>query len=270
MASQKSLDVFYEPNLRLTQALGLIGYNAGYSARPGQGTFDQHQQDLVWRLLGDAPIDKRARVVDVGCGIGGPSSWIFERYQPGLLVGVEYCPSSVREAESRWAGKPVRPSFVQGDAHYLPLADNSVDVIFNLESALHYSDKRAFIRECRRVLRPGGMLCLGDITTTHKVLFTLARLVNLIDTQFSTHAKLWSARDYLKCFAETGLKLVVHEDVSREAACSLDEGLAPLFRDGMGKIPGYRGRLLYLVLMERLLRRGWMSYDLFRLTKPLV
>lgn len=268
MTSQKSLDVFYEPNLRLTQALGLIGYNAGYSPHPGHGSFDQHQQDLVWRLLGDAPIDARAKVVDVGCGIGGPSSWIFDRYKPRLLVGVEYCPSSVREAESRWAGKRIRPVFVQGDAHQLPLAGNSVDVIFNLESALHYADKRAFIRECQRVLKPGGALCLGDITTTHKVIFTLARLVNVIDTQYSTHAKLWSCRDYLRCFADSGLTLMRHEDVAREAACSLEDGLAPLFRDGMDKDRRYRGRLLYLALMERLLRRGWMSYDLFCVTKP--
>jgi ubiquinone/menaquinone biosynthesis C-methylase UbiE len=268
LASQKSLDVFYEPNLRLTQALGLLGYNAGYSPHPGHGSFDQHQQDLVWRLLGDAPIDARAKVVDVGCGIGGPSSWIFDRYKPRLLVGVEYCPSSVREAESRWAGQRIRPVFVQGDAHHLPLADNSVDVIFNLESALHYADKRAFIRECRRVLKPGGMLCLGDITTTHKVLFTLARLVNVINTQYSTHAKLWSCRDYLQCFAESGLKLLRHEDVAQQAACSLEDGLAPLFRNGMNKNSDYRGRLLYLALMERLLRRGWMSYDLFCVSKP--
>src|SRR5437867_12262120 len=120
--SQQSLDVFYSPNLKLNQAYGLLGYNAGYAECPGCDSFDQHQKDLVWKLLGDVPIDSRSTVVDVGCGIGGPTEWIFSRYQPPRLIGMDFFPSLSPFAEQRWAGEPRRPTFLQGDAHNLPLS----------------------------------------------------------------------------------------------------------------------------------------------------
>lgn len=268
LMSQQNFDVFYQPNLRLTRAHGLLGYNAGYAEVVGRDSFDQHQKDLVWRLLGDVHIGQQSTVVDVGCGIGGPTGWIFERYRPARLIGVEYCPSSVRAAEQRWKGKGLRPIFLQGDAQRLPLADESVDVVFNLESALHYADKRMFISECKRVLKPGGVLCLGDICTEYKRFFATIGLLNKIRTQFSTHASLWSSGAYRDAFDSVGMRLLRHEDVSRQSADSLHDGLTDIGRRGWGAARGFRGRFFYLCFVEKLLRRQWLSYDLFTVAKP--
>jgi len=266
--SQRSLDVFYEPNLRLAQATGLLGYNVGYAEAVGRDSFDQHQKDLVWRLLDGVCIGPESTVVDVGCGIGGPSGWIFERYRLARLFGIEYCLASVRAAEQRWAQKPRRPIFLQGDAERLPIQDASVDVIFNLESALHYVDKHAFIRECRRILKPGGVLCLGDICTRRKRLFAVVGLLNYFPTQFSTHAKLWSPEDYVEAYRAAGLRLQRQEEVSRQSADSLRDGLAEISRAGWTAARGYRRRFFYLCAVERMLRRGWLTYNLFNVTRP--
>lgn len=265
---QHSMEVFYEPNLRLTRARGLRGYNAGYADSIGRGSFDQHQKDLVWRLLGDTPIGRDSILVDVGCGIGGPSGWIFERYQPARLIGIDYCPTSIREADARWTGRDRRPIFLQGDAQNLPLADESVDVIFNLESALHYPDKRRFIAECRRALRPGGVLCLGDICTQHRLLFAALGMLNNLASQFSTHERLWSSAEYLKTFDSEGFKTIRHEEVSIQAANSLHNGLTEIAGDGWKAARGYRRRFFYLCFVEKLLRRRWLTYDLFTLARP--
>lgn len=267
-ALQKSLQVFYEPNLRLAKDYQLLGYNAGYAERVGSGTFDQHQKDLVWRLLGDVKIGPDSTVLDVGCGIGGPSSWMFERYQPKRQIGLEYCTRSVGVANENWAARSPRPIFINGDAQRIPLPDASVDVIFNLESALHYADKQQFIAECYRVLRPGGVLCLGDICTRYTLTFRILGLLNHIKTQFSTHARLWSGEDYKRAFAARGFRLLSHEEVSRQAADSLVDGLAEVDANGWKAAKGYRGRFFYLWFIEKLLRRGWLDYDLFRAVKP--
>ncbi|MBU1984861.1 methyltransferase domain-containing protein, partial [bacterium] len=141
--SQRTLDAHYSPNWRLTQAHGLTAYNCGYAEYPGCGSFDDHQHALVWRLLGDTEIRADSTVLDIGCGIGGPSRWIHERHHPNRVIGLEFLGSSVQAAERSWNGETERPVFIQGDAHHLPLGDASVDVIFNLESALHYADKNA-------------------------------------------------------------------------------------------------------------------------------
>lgn len=268
VSKRQSLEDFYAPNLRISHAHQLLGYNAGYAVEtPGLGTFDQHQKDLVWRLIGDTPITEDSTVIDVGCGIGGPSEWIFERYRPARLIGIEFCNTSVRTADRRWHGRMPRPFFLNGDAQRIPLADESADVVFNLESALHYPDKEAFIHECRRVLRPGGYLCLGDICTQYRRTFAALGMLNHLRTQFSTHDVLWSIENYLECFRAVGFRLLRQEEVSRQAAYSLRDGLAEIIKNGWAAARGYRRRYLYLCFIEKLLRRRWLAYPLFALIR---
>jgi tocopherol O-methyltransferase len=251
----------------LAKSRGLLGYNAGYAEVRGRESFDQHQKDLVWRLLGDVEIGPQSTVLDVGCGIGGPSEWIFNRYRPARLIGMEYCPSSVRTAEQRCAGRSLRPIFMRADAHCLPLPDESVDVIFNLESALHYADKRKFIGECLRTLKTEGRLCLGDITTRYRRIFTALGVLNRLNSQLSTQERLWSTDDYLHAFESAGFRLIRHEQVSRQAADSLQDGLTEISHGGWRGARGYRGRFFYLQFIEMLLRRDWLTYDLFAVAK---
>jgi len=277
--SLRTLEAHYLPNWRLTQAYGLTGYNCGYAAARGCESFNGHQQSLVWRLIGDVPIEPDSTVLDVGCGIGGPAGWIAERYRPRRLIGVEYLWSSVSAAETRASGESHaggnqdranenhRPIFVQGDAHRLPLADASIDVIFNLESALHYLDKRTFIVECRRVLKPGGVLCLGDITTRYKWLFAPAQWLNHLPSQFNSNVWLWSPQDYRRAFEAESFELLRHEEVSRPVADSLTDGIAEITSRGLVIAKGYRGRFFYLALLEKLLRGGLLHYDLFTLRR---
>lgn len=266
--SQRTMEAHYKPNWNLTQAHGLSGYNCGYAASPKCGSFDEHQRALVWQLLHDTPIGPDSTVLDVGCGIGGPSGWIMDRFNPARIISLEYCWSSVRAAHDRAAERDRRPRFVQGDAQSLPLADNSVDVILNLESALHYPDKKSFIQECRRVLKPGGYLCLGDITTRYKRLFALAGLMNRLPTQFNSNVRLWSVDDYELTFAACGLTTLHHENASWKVADSLADGLAEVRARGLRSAGGYRARYFYLAVLEKLLRSGKLQYDLFQVSKP--
>lgn len=266
--SHRTMEAHYLPNWNLTQAHGLLGYNCGFAAKRGCASFDEHQQSLVWEVIGDTRIDGTTTVLDVGCGIGGPSTWIAQRFGPKRILSLEYCWSSVRAANERPANGAVRPSFLQGDAHHLPVGDGTIDVIFNLESALHYADKKRFVRECARILRPGGTLCLGDITTTHKLLFAPVSLLNSLPSQFNSNVTLWSAEDYKGAFADCGLVLGHHEDAAGGVSYSLRDGLDEVRGRGWANSRGFRGRILFLAALERLFRMGLLRYDLFRVRRP--
>lgn len=262
--SQRTLEAHYRPNWEIAQAHGLTGYNCGYAERRGCGTFSEHQESLVWRLLGDTCLDGTATVFDVGCGIGGPSGWIFKRYRPSRIIGLDYLGSNVQAAEQRWQGRADRPVFLQGDAHQLPLGDASVDVVFNLESALHYADKNAFISECRRILKPGGTLCLGDITTYKKFFFAPVTLLNKLPSQFNSNVHLWSGKDYKAAFRRHGFELLRHEEASGPIADALADGLQEIKRYGWRGSRGFRGRTMFLCALQFLLKKRLLNYDLFR------
>jgi SAM-dependent methyltransferase len=266
--SQRTLEAHYRPNNKLSKAIGVTGYNCGYAEPAAPRSFDRHQRTLVWRLLGDTPINHESTVLDVGCGIGGPSAWIMDRFRPRRLIGLDYLGTNVRTATEHNRTEYPRMAFFQADAHCLPVADASVDVIFNLESALHYADKNAFLSECRRVLRPGGTLCLGDITTRYKALFAPLMLLNRLPTQFNSNIWLWSADDYLAAFPRLGLQVLRHEQVSRRVAASLANGLAELDRLGWAAAKGFRTRCAYLAVLRTLLSSRGLSYDLFTVRRP--
>jgi SAM-dependent methyltransferase len=100
-------------------------------------------------------------VVEVGSGRGGGAYWIARSLNPRSMTGVELAPRAVRLAQSIHVGVP-NLHFIPGDAMALPLENESVDVVINVESCHHYSSMERFLQQAHRVLRPGGHLVLTD------------------------------------------------------------------------------------------------------------
>lgn len=100
-------------------------------------------------------------VLEVGCGQGGGSAFVFERFRPRSLTGLDMAKTAVQSCRSRYA----RPGleFVVGDAEDLPFPDGRFDAVLSVESSHCYPDVPQFLREVRRVLRPDGHLLLADL-----------------------------------------------------------------------------------------------------------
>ena len=103
------------------------------------------------------------RVLDVGCGTGQ----LLRRLAAGQdgdcgeLVGVDASPGLIKEARSR-ADDP-RLVFLQGEAERLPFPENHFELVFATTSFDHWADQRLGLRECARVLAPGGRFILTDL-----------------------------------------------------------------------------------------------------------
>jgi ubiquinone/menaquinone biosynthesis C-methylase UbiE len=111
-----------------------------------------------------APLKLRAglRVLDVGCGTGDQLRIMAPLVAPGPAVGVDLSATLVARARRRAAPAAGQVSFHVGDACALPFADGVFDRVVANQVLLHLADPWRAVAQMRRVLRPGGLLGIGE------------------------------------------------------------------------------------------------------------
>ncbi|HEX9769051.1 MAG TPA: methyltransferase domain-containing protein [Kiloniellales bacterium] len=103
-------------------------------------------------------------VLDVGCGIGGPSRLLAANYGcrvTGVDITETYC--RLAQEMARWVGLERLLDYRTADALALPFAAASFDVVWTQHAAMNIADKPRLYAEMRRVLKPGGRLGLYDV-----------------------------------------------------------------------------------------------------------
>jgi SAM-dependent methyltransferase len=109
------------------------------------------------------PIQAGQRVVDIGCGLGGPARYIARRF--GCTVsGLDITPSFVEAANKLTAllrmEQQVRVEL--GDGQHLPYADAIFDGGYTQHVTMNVSDRTRFFAEAFRVLKPGAFFALTE------------------------------------------------------------------------------------------------------------
>lgn len=133
-------------------------------------TAREAQEHFVRELAACVPDLQGKRVVDVGCGLAGPAILLACDY------GAEVDGVNIVARQIEWARRYIAGNDIShkvrvhlASAMDLPFADQSFDVVFCLEAAHCFVDKRRFLREAHRVLRGGGKLVMADIVGTTRV-----------------------------------------------------------------------------------------------------
>ena len=129
----------------------------------GPGTEDEAQQacQRLVRTLASA-VPAGGVIADVGNGLGTQDPLIAEVTRPRRLVAVNITEWQLEAGRDRLRQAAAVP--VVGDATRLPIAGGRLDGLISVEAALHFQSRKAFFAECYRVLRPGGVLSISDIS----------------------------------------------------------------------------------------------------------
>lgn len=158
---------FYDRSSTLWEDIWGEHMHHGYYGREGTERKERRQAqiDLIEEVLAWAAVTQARAILDVGCGIGGSSLFLAERYGASA-TGITLSPVQANRATERAQAANLDAHFQVADALQMPFADATFDLVWSLESGEHMPDKARFLQECVRVLQPGGTLVM--VTWCHR------------------------------------------------------------------------------------------------------
>lgn len=172
-----------------------------------QAKYDFIDEMAKWGEIADL---KPEKVLDVGCGIGGTSRYLARMYGEGTSVtGITLSQNQVDRATALAKDRGLNnANFQVMDALAMDFPDNSFDVVWACESGEHMPDKKKYVEEMMRVLKPGGRIviatwCQRDETPETPFNNYERKVLDFLYSEW-THPYFISINDYKNLMLGTG------------------------------------------------------------------
>jgi SAM-dependent methyltransferase len=152
------------PGLRYLGAAMIYAPGKGQKQAAGDGRAQVLLGQLRERFPDLAP---PRRILDLGCGIGVHSQGIAVEFPDAEYHGVDVAAGLLRFGHLLAEERGVPIHFHQRDAARTGFADASFDLVISniLFHEVNAARLPQILRECRRVLRPGGVMLHADVAT---------------------------------------------------------------------------------------------------------
>jgi cyclopropane fatty-acyl-phospholipid synthase-like methyltransferase len=123
-----------------------------------------HQNEVMASLLNIKP---EHIVLDAGCGVGGSAIYLAKQRSCDVK-GITITPKQIESAKqyAMKEGVQDKVDFFEMDFTNTNFPDASFDVVWAIESVCHAADKKVFLTEAYRLLKPGGQLIVADYFPT--------------------------------------------------------------------------------------------------------
>ncbi len=131
--------------------------------------YDHFIAPVVMGLLTDLKnefvknIGPGAKALDVGCGGGQLALDLAAARKDLNITGLDLSIQQIRRAKKRSKKSNTTAEFIQDSALSMPFEDKWFDVVYSIGSIKHWPDHKKGLKECLRVLKPGGTLLIIEI-----------------------------------------------------------------------------------------------------------
>lgn len=161
---EQKISAFYDHSSGLWEQIWGEYTHHGYYGPTGETPKSrlQAQIDLIEEILDWGRVTAAENILDMGCGVGSSSIYLAGKFGANV-TGITLSTVQANRAQERAQrlGLADRVSFQVANTLEIPVADHSFDLVWSLESGAYMADKRQFLAECSRVLRPGGKVLLA-------------------------------------------------------------------------------------------------------------
>ena len=166
MAAQRSLssDQIRDANVRYHDAAA-ASYDSKWAIDYGEIGGGQVVAKLE-KALGRAP-SRYGRMLEIGAGTGYFTLNLLRRGVVGEATAIDISPGMLEALQATAARLGLTVETVAADAERLPFADESFDLVIGHAVLHHIPDLPAALRECMRVLSPGGTLAFMGEPSRH-------------------------------------------------------------------------------------------------------
>ncbi|QYT02364.1 Sterol 24-C-methyltransferase [Trichoderma simmonsii] len=169
------------------------------------------------------------RVLDVGCGVGGPAREIV-KFTGCHVTGLNINNYQISRAKQYAVkeGLTHKLDFVQGDFMNLPFPDDSFDAVYVIEATVHAPSLESVYREIFRVLKPGGVFGVYEwfMTDAYNNDDLAHRQIRLDIEQGDGIAQMLKVEDGLAAIQAAGFTLETHYDLADDPN---DTSVAPWY-----------------------------------------
>lgn len=162
-------------------------------------------------------IQENARVLDVGCGVGGPAREIV-KFTDANVIGLNNNDYQIERGNhyAKSEGLSDKLRFTKGDFMQMSFPDNSFDAVYAIEATVHAPDLEGVYSEIFRVLKPGGIFGVYEwfMTDAYDNSNPEHRKIRLGIEQGDGISNMVKISEGLTAFKNAGFHLLRNEDLA--------------------------------------------------------
>jgi len=203
-------------------------------------TKEEAQEQLIRELIFRAEIENGARILDVGCGLGGTAIYLNKALGANV-TGITISPVQIDIANNLARNCDADIRLVLMDAENMEL-DDRYDIVWSVEAISHLHKKIDCFRAIARSLEVGGKLVIADWFKSNTATTTEERKFLEPIERTMLVPKLETPCAYVNYISNAGLDVTIFEDLSANVFRTWDLAIELIREPALWKFAATRGK----------------------------